>query len=348
MAFVSVAGNQEPERAEELYFEGPGGVEGKGGVRLRAIIAGSTRPATPGAPPRGTVILCPGRTEFIEKYFEVISELQSRGFVVFCMDWRGQGLSGRETADPLKGHLSSLDDPVTDLFTALRLFKHRLPRPHVILAHSMGGAIALRGLQFNKIGADAAFFCAPMWGIRNLKDLAINAARFMDSIGMGEAFVFGVQTKWKREAFKKNPVTRDVERFRRAQGLIRQEPRLALAGPTWAWVAAAANAIEQFRVHGALAHLRLPVTVLSAEADVLVENSAHVALAKAMPDARHVLIKGAKHELLMEIDSVRAHVWAEFDALVARLDQAGGAGAAHAGANVASASGQQGQQGTPA
>lgn len=308
MSFVRVPGNPEPEFAEELSFEG------RGGVAIRAVIAPSLS-----TPARGTVILCAGRTEFIEKYFEVITDLQTRGFVVFCMDWRGQGLSGRETANRLKGHLSSLDDAVTDLFTALRLFGERLPRPHVILAHSMGGGIALRGLQSNKISVDAAMFSSPMWGIKGLSDLAVQVSRFLTVIGLGEAFAFGVETRWRKEPFKRNTVTNDKERYARAQGLIQAEPMLALAGPTFGWVAAAADAFEAFHVHGAVAHLRLPVTVLSAGDERLVDNATHVSLSQAMPNAVHKVIPGAKHELLMETDAVRAQVWAEFDALIQRL-----------------------------
>ncbi|MBK8545664.1 MAG: alpha/beta hydrolase [Caulobacteraceae bacterium] len=86
-----------------------------------------TAPSTRGEA-RGSVIVAPGRTEFIEKYFEVIRELQARGFAVFCIDWRGQGLSGREVENSLKGHLVSFDDPVNDLSTALKLLADRLPR----------------------------------------------------------------------------------------------------------------------------------------------------------------------------------------------------------------------------
>ena len=41
------------------------------------------------------IVLCHGRTEFLEKYAETIGELTARGFDVWSMDWRGQGASGR-------------------------------------------------------------------------------------------------------------------------------------------------------------------------------------------------------------------------------------------------------------
>ncbi len=56
-----------------------------------------------GSAPRGTVVILLGRGEFIENYFEVVEELLTRRFDVVIMDWRGQGLSERELADPRKG-----------------------------------------------------------------------------------------------------------------------------------------------------------------------------------------------------------------------------------------------------
>ncbi len=50
------------------------------------------------APPpgrKGTVCLFQGRAEYIEKYFETVRDLRSRGFAVATFDWRGQGMSDR-------------------------------------------------------------------------------------------------------------------------------------------------------------------------------------------------------------------------------------------------------------
>src|SRR5690606_16885398 len=177
MAFVRVPGNDIPAGAEEHWLEG------RGGVKVRVLTAPSAHAA-----PRGSVIIAPGRTEFIEKYFEVIRELQGRGFAVFCIDWRGQGLSGREAENAQKGHVISFHDPVNDLSTALKLLSPKLPRPHIGLAHSMGGAILLRALQTRRIELDAAAFSAPMWGIHGLSESAKKFARFMVSLGLGGMF----------------------------------------------------------------------------------------------------------------------------------------------------------------
>jgi lysophospholipase len=308
MAFVRVPGNEIPDGAEEHWLEG------RGGVKVRVMTAPSTRGS-----PRGSVLVAPGRTEFMEKYFEVIRELQGRGYAVFCIDWRGQGLSGREVDNPQKGHLVSFDDPVNDLATALKLLADKLPRPHIVLAHSMGGAIVLRALQTRRLEVEGAAFSAPMWGIAGLTKLAKWYVRFMTSIGAGGQFAPSVEHSWKREPFKKNPVTHDKERHARCQGLIAEEPRLALAGPTNGWVAAAAEVTEGFMQPGVFASIRIPVLVATAGREVLVDNSSHDVVVEQLPNARHITIDEAKHEILMELDPLRAQFWAAFDELTAQV-----------------------------
>ena len=63
-------------------------IEGAHGHRQRSALF-------PAKDPLGSVVVSAGRTEFIEKYFEVIGELLERRYTVLIHDWRGQGLSTR-------------------------------------------------------------------------------------------------------------------------------------------------------------------------------------------------------------------------------------------------------------
>ena len=80
-----------------------GYLKGKRGVRLRFARWPSSLKQR-----HGTVCVFPGRTEFIEKYFEVVGELRRRGFAVAVLDWRGQGGSSRLLKNSLKGHARRL------------------------------------------------------------------------------------------------------------------------------------------------------------------------------------------------------------------------------------------------
>src|SRR5581483_5466696 len=83
MNLVSIPANPVPDGAIA------GAIKTRDGVTLR--FARWLPP--PGR--KGTVCIFPGRTEFIEKYFEVVRDLRTRGFAVAILDWRGQGGSQR-------------------------------------------------------------------------------------------------------------------------------------------------------------------------------------------------------------------------------------------------------------
>src|ERR1700749_291083 len=152
---VLIPGNPPPENAEVIWYEGKGG-------KLRMMFAAEPKG---GQKTRGTVFVCPGRTEFIEKYFEVARDLQSRGFAVAVFDWPGQGLSQRQHKQPLAGHVRSYGVFVDAFVRGIDKLGRRAPKPHIILAHSMGGTIALEALRTRRVDVEPAAFSAPMWGL---------------------------------------------------------------------------------------------------------------------------------------------------------------------------------------
>ncbi|MGE3143824.1 MAG: alpha/beta hydrolase, partial [Hyphomonadaceae bacterium] len=138
-------------------------------------------------------------------------------------------------------------------------------------------------------------------------------------IGAGRMFAPGAPHKWRKENWRRSPVTQDRERHARAQGLVLENPRLALAGPTVGWIAAALDAVEGFAQPRALAHVRAPIAIIAAGRESIVDNDRTEAIARLLPDATFTRIEGAKHEIMMERDEYRAQFWAAFDALAARV-----------------------------
>jgi lysophospholipase len=51
----------------------------------------------------------------------------------------------------------------------------------------------------------------------------------------------------------------------------------------------------------------------------LVDNASHPLVIEQLPDATHITVEGAKHEILMERDEKRAEFWAAFDRLTERV-----------------------------
>ncbi|MCB2131865.1 MAG: alpha/beta hydrolase, partial [Rhodobacteraceae bacterium] len=68
----------------------------------------------------GTVLIFPGRSEYIEKYGPALTRLTGAGHACLIIDWRGQGLSDRILADPMSGHVHEFVDYQTDVAALLQ------------------------------------------------------------------------------------------------------------------------------------------------------------------------------------------------------------------------------------
>lgn len=303
--FVEVPGNPTPQGAELVWFKGAAG------RTLRACIV----PALTLKQARGTVIVCPGRTEFIEKYFEVARDLQGRGFAVVILDWPGQGRSERLLADSRKGHIDDFRTFMGALRLGLDALEERLPQPYVSLAHSMGGAIALAAIAEGFVQVRAAAFVAPLWGLRT----RIFGIRYL----VWAMRVMGRSGDYARqpgppERFKDNIVTHDERRWKVQRDLVDAAPDLELGPITWGWLGATLSIVRTFARRNRLEKVTLPVLVASAAEEKLVDNRAHERICKALPNCEHITIEGAMHEILMETDERRETFWARFDALLER------------------------------
>jgi lysophospholipase len=289
--------------------------EGSSGARLRAAIAPSDGPA------RGGVVLSPGRTEPIEKYFEVIGELQARGFWVLAHDWRGQGLSDRPLGDRLKGHAAGCGEFLGDFRRLLDWAGPELPRPWISFSHSMGGALVALALAAGEQRLSAAFMSAPMIGLAAARRLPLQAARVvaggMIRAGRSQAFVYEGYDPMLGP-FEGNILTHDAGRYERYRAQLRACPDLALGGPTWGWLAFALDCAAELARPSSARATGLPLTVVCAGEDHLVLNAPARRYAERASQGRYAEIAGAYHEILMETDARRALVWREFDELVER------------------------------
>lgn len=288
---------------------------GAGAVRLRAALF------LPDGPPRGSVVLSGGRTEPIEKYYEVISELQQRGFVVLVHDWRGQGLSHRMLDDRLKGHAKGFRDFVEDYRALLAHFETRLPKPWFAVGHSMGGCLTLLALA--KGGGDfkAAVLSAPMLGLLTGRrpKLTVRLMAWWKALTEPEGYIQNNPGNPHGETFETNIVTHDPRRYARNKGLAAAEPLLSLNAGTWGWLDFAFSASAWLKRAPGVAAISIPVLVMGAAQEKLVDNADQQLITARIPNGRWIEIPGAFHELFQETDAIRAVVWREFDGFVATI-----------------------------
>ncbi|HZP77496.1 MAG TPA: alpha/beta hydrolase [Pseudolabrys sp.] len=308
MKLVSIPANPVPDGAVTGNLTTPDGVS------LRF----ARWPPPPGR--KGTVCLFQGRAEFIEKYYETARDLRARGFAVATLDWRGQGLSDRALSDRHKGHVGDFSEYAVDLDTFMeQVVLPDCPPPFFALAHSMGGCIIIRAAHEGRRWFDRIVLSAPMIDLPQMgfSGVAGSALRFLRLIGRGSGYIpRGGPAAIGAQDFIGNVLTSDPVRYARNASVIEEEPALALGSPTIAWADAAFRAMRQFASPSYPGHIRQPILVAAAGRDEVVSTPAIEEFAINLLAGSHVIVPGARHEILMEQDLYRGQFWAAFDAFV--------------------------------
>ncbi|MFC4623986.1 alpha/beta fold hydrolase [Daeguia caeni] len=267
----------------------------------------------------GTVIILQGRNESIEKYFETMEDLAARGLTVFTFDWRGQGGSQRLLDDRLRGYVRHFDDYGADLDQILtQIILPDCPAPFYVLAHSAGGLIALNSISVLAAHITRMVLCAPLMGLAQQKISDSTMRRlttFLCWIGLGRAYVAG-GPKLMERPFADNPLSSDEKRFTRNAELQRNNPTLALGGPTVRWTKSALQAARRLNQPDQFSETPIPTLIIAAGADKVVSTAAIERFVARTRNVSLVVIDGARHELLQEADFYRAQALAAFDAFI--------------------------------
>jgi len=294
----------------------PGAVEhdlvAADGVRLRAARWDAARP-------RGTVALLGGRSEFIEKYFETVGDLVFRDLGVATMDWRGQGGSERQLADPNKGHIDDFALYERDFAVFRRdVLEPHCPRPWIGLCHSMGAAIMLHIAHAGRCPFDRLVLTAPMIGLSGLPEprYARWLAEALDGVGLGGAYApgGGGRRPYLFGAFENNALTSDPVRYARMGAALGVQPKLALAGPTVGWVHAALRLMREFADPDYPRAITIPTLVIACGADRVVDTRAIERFAARLRAGNLLVVDGARHEIMLERDVYRDLFFKAFDA----------------------------------
>lgn len=268
---------------------------------------------------KGTIILQSGRTEFIEKYYEVVSEFIERGYSVAMMDWRGQGLSSRISKDIRIGHIDKFETYDQDLIKVMNeCFKEKCPPPFIGFGHSMGGCLLASYLISEQNCLDKCILCAPMISVR------ANAVsrRLVKILGVLDIFGFGSfpmqkpswneKMGWQEESFEDNALTTDEDRFKRTFHLLEKFPELGVKGITVGWLKHALKRTNDFKQINWGDELQTPLLLLDATQDKLVNSQLNKELLSQSNLTKVVSIE-AQHEIMMEQDQIRAAAWKAID-----------------------------------
>lgn len=266
---------------------------------------------------KGTVVLLPGRTEYVEKYGRAAGDLVARGWSVIAVDWRGQGLADRALADPMLGHVQDFDQYQRDLDAVLTCAETEgMPGPRMLMAHSMGGCIGLRAL-YRDLGFRAAVFSAPMWGILMAawqRPLAQVVTALAAPFGQAHRYAPGTgdKTYVAEAAFQGNVLTTDRGMWEYMRTQVLAHPEMSLGGPSLGWLRAALMECGALAIQAAP---RVPAICALGTAEKVVDPAPiHLRMAGWANGALD-LYPGAEHEIMMEGAAVRARFFDRASAL---------------------------------
>lgn len=268
----------------------------------------------------GTVLVCTGRAEFIEKYFEVVGELLQRQLTVVVFDWRGQGLSGRDLDNSRKGHIDDFALYGRDL-DALReqVLAPFCPEPWFALGHSMGGAILIEQARAGRSPFERIAVTAPMIELHGLRlpRFTRALASVLDFAGFGGAFIpGGGSTTILTRPFEGNALTSDPKRYARSANIVAAAGHVAIGDPTIGWVDSAFEMMRRFADPEYPRRTLTPTLVICAGSDTVVSVSAVERFGNRLKAGHVVTIPHSRHEILMERDAIRQQFWAAFDAFI--------------------------------
>lgn len=266
--------------------------------------------------PKGLVIIAPGLSEFCEKYFETIRDLKNDGYAVAIMEWRGHGLSWRHLEDRQKRHSDGFENDVEDfhkfydLMAGIRKEKGFDNVPTALLAHSMGGNIALRYIHDHPDSFASATLTAPMLGINvsaAQRPILKPLCAFFNRIGKGDWYAPG-QGKWTESKYRisaEAALSSDPERREVATNWLTWNPDLQAGGVTYNWLLEAAKSCETVQNPAFLKQIRTKCFFAIAEHESIVSNADIFNAIQHMPDIQVKEYEHAKHEIMMERDQIR-------------------------------------------
>ena len=259
---------------------------------------------------RGALLFLPGRGDHYEKYLETLAQFADDGWRVTAIDWRGQGDSGRLLDNPHIGHIDDFATWIADLKAFWTEWKSQNAGPHVVVAHSMGGHLAMRALVEHAIDPAALALSAPMLGIPTMGlPYAVHhyIARLLGGLGNT------ARAAWKEGEKPGSPLnvrekilTHDDDRYADEIYWWSARPEVKLGPPSWHWVERAIASTRLLNAPHILEAVTTPVLLMATTADKLVDTKRIIRDARRLPNAELLLFGNeAAHELLREADPVR-------------------------------------------
>lgn len=267
--------------------------------------------------PVGYIVMVHGFCEFWGKYHELAWYFWQLGYSVFFLEQRGHGYSGGKMKESDVVHIDDYRTYVSDL----KAFMDRVVVPagisgkRVLFAHSMGGAVSTLFLEEYPGYFDRAIFSSPMLKMKT---------KLLPEAALSTISIYGKMTGKLYKMAPGQPHWDGINVFATSSSLSRarydylfnqriEDVHYQTYGASLGWGIASMRADR--RLMKEAEKVTIPVTIMSAGKDHLVDRSGYYEFAEKAenvtvieyPDSRHELYNAdevTRKQYLMDVFSI--------------------------------------------
>lgn len=251
--------------------------------------------------PQAQILILTGYGESAEAWFETARDLNRRGYSVWVLERAGQGGSERYVQPRDLGHAPSFRDDIAAVKTLSRMMAAAAPDATLILMGQAEGALVALAAVEQGAPAEGLILSAPVLAGDDLVD---SSRTWLVKAGLGR-LPAGWGSGWKRGGpdARARGLTADPWRGAVQMAWQTANPDLRMGGKSLGWLAAFRTTSETARA--GLPGVKTPTLVLAGDADAVMTPTARAALCKAMTGCVLAGLKGGRHALHLERDTVR-------------------------------------------
>ncbi|WP_029230700.1 alpha/beta fold hydrolase [Butyrivibrio sp. VCB2006] len=302
--FLSAMENENKKWRNECVTRGS--LSSFDGTKLSYYVASPNKPI-------GSVTIVHGMAEFWGKYHEYAWYLYQAGYKVFFMENRGHGYSEGKVKDP---QLIYVDDYST-YAEDLRCFVESVVVPEskglemMLIAHSMGGAIATLFLEKHPQYYKAAILSSPMLKMKagNLSPLAVFALRLYAKLFRKTKSIAPNQKRFNPDTPFETSSAKSRPRFDYQLQIRRKDEHYQMTGATFGWALASIKVHRDIFRH--INNIKIPVDIFTAGQDHLIDPIGYDMFKERLPETKIHAFSESRHEIFNADEVSRKRYYTE-------------------------------------
>ena len=258
--------------------------------------------------PKGAIVIVHGMAEFWAKYHEYAWYLYNAGFKVFFMEQRGYGYSEGKMKDSQLIYVDDYKTYAEDLhcFVETVVKKESEGLNRIVLAHSMGGAVATYYLETHPGFFKAALLSSPMMKMKAGSDLSpfvVFLLRIYSKLFFKAKSIAPNQKRFDPNTPIETSSAKSKPRFEYQLNIRRRDEHYQACAATLGW------ALASIKVHGDIMKnakkISIPITMMTAGEDHLINPEGYEEITALLPHIKRYHYADSRHEIFNSDETTR-------------------------------------------